>query len=396
MRIVVYDNSGHPFQVQLSRELAKQGNEVLHLYSASFQTPKGRLQKDNNEPESLCIKGITLNEEFEKYSYFKRWNQEKQIGKLAVKEIDDYQPNVLIASNVPLDTLQHISKHCQKKNIRIIFWVQDFYGIAIQKILKKKMLLLGDMIGQYYISLEKKILETSNHIVLIADDFRKILSQMRVRNNKFTVIPNWSPIEEICVENKDNAWSRKFSLHDKFCFIYTGTLGLKHNPQLILDLALTFQKNDDVRIVVVSEGIGAEFLIKKKMELRLNNLIILSFQSFDVLPKVMGTADVLISILEKDAGIFSVPSKILTYLCAQRALLVAVPAENLSAKIVSENNCGIVVEPDKSQEFIASAEKLYMDKMMREKMGVNARMYAETHFTIDTISQKFSHIINNL
>lgn len=395
MRIIVYDNSGHPFQVQLSRELAKQGNEILHLYSASFQTPKGRLQKNINDPASLNIKGIVLNEEFDKYNYLRRRRQEKQIGMSVVKEIENYQPNVLIASNVPLDTLQLISKYCQQRNIRFIFWVQDFYGIAIQKILRKKLLLLGEMIGQYYISLERKLLKSSNHIILIAEDFRKILSQMRIRNDNITVIPNWSPIEEIPVEKKENDWSRALQLNNKFCFIYTGTLGLKHNPQLLLDLAISFQQNDEVRIVVISEGLGAEFLCKKKNELHLETLILLPFQPFDVLSKVMGTADVLVSILEKDAGIFSVPSKILTYLCAQRALLVSVPQENLSAKIVNENKCGIVVSPDNVRDFILSAEKLYEDKLLRETMGINARNYAEKHFTIDTIFKKFFHIINN-
>jgi len=395
VRIIVYDNSGHPFQVQLSRELAKQGNEILHLYSASFQTPKGRLQKNINDPASLNIKGIVLNEEFDKYNYLRRRRQEKQIGMSVVKEIENYQPNVLIASNVPLDTLQLISKYCQQRNIRFIFWVQDFYGIAIQKILRKKLLLLGEMIGQYYISLERKLLKSSNHIILIAEDFRKILSQMRIRNDNITVIPNWSPIEEIPVEKKENDWSRALQLNNKFCFIYTGTLGLKHNPQLLLDLAISFQQNDEVRIVVISEGLGAEFLCKKKNELHLETLILLPFQPFDVLSKVMGTADVLVSILEKDAGIFSVPSKILTYLCAQRALLVSVPQENLSAKIVNENKCGIVVSPDNVRDFILSAEKLYEDKLLRETMGINARNYAEKHFTIDTIFKKFFHIINN-
>ena len=43
LRILVSDYSGHPFQVQLSRELARRGHEVIHSYSAGFQTPKGNL-----------------------------------------------------------------------------------------------------------------------------------------------------------------------------------------------------------------------------------------------------------------------------------------------------------------------------------------------------------------
>src|SRR5450631_3453912 len=42
-RILLNDYCGHPFQVELSRELARRGHEVLHVYSADDQTPKGDL-----------------------------------------------------------------------------------------------------------------------------------------------------------------------------------------------------------------------------------------------------------------------------------------------------------------------------------------------------------------
>ena len=41
LRVVVHDYVGHPFQVQLSRELARRGMDVLHLHCGSFRTGKG-------------------------------------------------------------------------------------------------------------------------------------------------------------------------------------------------------------------------------------------------------------------------------------------------------------------------------------------------------------------
>ena len=45
MRILVHDYAGHPFQVQLSRELARRGHEVRHAYASALQTPRGELVK---------------------------------------------------------------------------------------------------------------------------------------------------------------------------------------------------------------------------------------------------------------------------------------------------------------------------------------------------------------
>ena len=88
VRIVVHDYSGHPFQVQLSRELARQGHEVLHLFSASFPTPKGALLKLLDDPPSFEVEGIGLNEPFDKYTNFPRWRrQEIGYGKTAARRI---------------------------------------------------------------------------------------------------------------------------------------------------------------------------------------------------------------------------------------------------------------------------------------------------------------------
>lgn len=49
-------------------------------------------------------------------------------------------------------------------------------------------------------------------------------------------------------------------MDDKFVFLYTGTLGMKHHPELLMDLAEPNQSRPNVRIAVISEGIGAEWL----------------------------------------------------------------------------------------------------------------------------------------
>ena len=48
--------------------------------------------------------------------------------------------------------------------------------------------------------------------------------------------------------------------------------------------------------------------------------------------------------IEADAGKFAVPSKVPSYMCAGRPILLAAPKENLAARTVARANAGIVVE----------------------------------------------------
>ena len=104
MRIVVHDYSGHPFQVQLSRELASQGHDVLHLHSESFQTPKGGVRLRADDPASFAVEGISIHERFSKYGHFAlRRRQEIRYGYAAATRIDAFAPEVVISANTPLD-----------------------------------------------------------------------------------------------------------------------------------------------------------------------------------------------------------------------------------------------------------------------------------------------------
>ena len=68
-------------------------------------------------------------------------------------------------------------------------------------------------------------------------------------------------------------------------------------------------------VLVVSESVGVDWIEDQRTESEpLANLRVLPFQPFEELPNVLGAADVLIALLEGDAGEFSVPSKVLSYL----------------------------------------------------------------------------------
>jgi len=393
MKVLVHDYSGHPFQIQLSRELAKRNDSILHIYSDSFQTPKGNLKKEDIDSINLNVKSIKLPYEFKKYSFLKRHFQELEYGKLLINEVDKFKPDIVISSNTPLDVQKLLIKYCNINSIPFTFWVQDLQGIAIKKILSKKYPLIGTLIGMYYNFLERRLFKKSDDIILISEDFKSFVVPYVEKNNIY-VIENWAPIDEIPVKEKNNEWSVKNNLDKTKNIVYSGTLGMKHNPKLLFDLAYKLRESKDVKIIVISEGLGANWLKSKKELHKLDNLILMDYQPFEQMPNVLATADILVGILEEDAGTFSVPSKVLTYLCSGKPILLSVPEKNLSARIVKNTNAGIIVNPNNNKGFIDDAIKLLNDDELRNNLGKNARKYAEDTFNIKLIADKFCEIIN--
>ena len=393
MRILINDHAGHPFQVQLSRTLAKRGHDILHTYCSSVLTPRGTLSKKDDDPVNFNITPVALNKPFERYGLFKRPFQELELGKLLANIAHQFQPDVVISANTPLGAQSKLLNYTKKNKKKFIFWVQDVLGIGIKNNAQKKLPVFGRLIGLFYIQFENTLLRKSDGVVIITDDFRAVMDRADVSDHKIHVLHNWAPLDELPVQAKANPWSEKHGLAGKFCFVYSGTLGMKHNPELLEHLSIAFINEPSVAIVVISEGLGAEYLKKRKKSQHLYNLMILPFQPYEDLPMVLGSADVLVAILEADAGVFAVPSKVLTSLCAQRPLLLSIPHENLSSRIVEEQNAGLVVSPDQHADFTNCAKKLFQDTDLRTTLASNGRQYAVNTFDIHKITDQFEKII---
>jgi colanic acid biosynthesis glycosyl transferase WcaI len=393
MKIIVHDYGGYPFIVQLSRSLAQRGHTVLHLYAGSNTTPRGSLNKTANDSDTFDSRAITIQKPIQKESLVHRWMQENEYAKILALEIENYRPDVVISADTPLDAQAKALKSTHKIGAHFVFWLQDIIGLATFLTLKKKNKLLGLVIGNYYIWLEKYLLKKSDYIVTIADDFLLQLNLWGIGRERSLVIPNWAPLSELPLRPKVNSWSIQNGVDEKTLLLYTGSLGMKHDPNMLLQLAIAFKDDDHIRVMVVSEGIGAAWLHQKKNDLDLSNLLLLGYQSMNDLPNLLASGDVLISILEPDASLFSIPSKVLSYLCAHRPLLLSMPVQNLASRIVLENQAGTVVSSGDTQAFVEAARLIITNIKDQELYGANGRRYAEANFNIDKVTQQFEQVL---
>jgi glycosyltransferase involved in cell wall biosynthesis len=390
LRILVHDYSGHPFQAQLSRALAARGHVVLHLHAPFFQTPKGKLAPAPDDPPGFGIEGVDLGAPFAKYSFVKRRAQEIAYGAILAGRAAAFGPDIVLCANAPLDALAGLERWAHGAGVPFVFWVQDLYSVAIDRLLRRRLGSLGAAIGAHYTALERRVARAAAALVLITEDFRPALASWGVDDSRMTVIENWAPVDELPPRPRDNPWARAQGLVGKTVLLYSGTLGMKHNPALIAGLARTL--GAAAEIVVVSEGPGADWLADAARARGVANLRVLPFQPYALYPDVLGSADVLVAILEPDAGVFSVPSKVLSYFCAGRAILAALPRANLAARLIEREEAGLVADPGDALGFAAAARRLVAEPALRARFGKNALDYARETFDIGAIATRFEAV----
>jgi colanic acid biosynthesis glycosyl transferase WcaI len=395
-KILVNDYCGHPFQVELSRELARRGHEVLHVYSADDQTPKGDLLPGGEDPASFAVEGVSIGQPLQKYNNLaRRRRQERAYGRLMCRRIEAFGPDLVVGSNNPLEAQNQIGNHCRRRSIPFVFWLQDIHSEAIKSFLSQKSAAAGTVVGTWYEWMERRVLRHADHIVAIADNFLPRLASWKIQKTRVSVIENWAPRNKISVLPSDNPWRRAHGLADKRVALYTGTIGLKHNPDLLLAAAQSLADEPDVQIVVVSEGKYATYIKNEAARRELHNLTVLPFQPFETYSEVLASGDVLIAMIEPDAASYSAPSKVLSYLCSGRPIVLAANEHNLAAQTVQRSGAGVVVDSRDTRLFVDAIRNFLRNGAIRTAAGRRGREYADVAFDIERITDRFEQIFSS-
>jgi colanic acid biosynthesis glycosyl transferase WcaI len=396
LRIMVHDYAGHPFQVDLSRELARRGHIVWHVYFAGDKGPKGRMERQPGDPDAFEIIGVDIGRDYSKADFISRRANDIRYARALTSRIAFLRPEIVLSGNTPLDAQGAIIAATHRVDGIFVNWVQDFYSLAIQRLLARRWLGLGDLVGAYYRRMGERQLASSDAVVLIAEEFRPALTGFADRADRVAVIANWGALADLPMRPKGNPWSVVHGLARRFVFLYSGTLGLKHNPQALVDLADAFADRPDVAVVVAAGGLGRDRLDAILAERPRANLMTLPVQPFADFADVLGAADVFVALLEEDAGSFSAPSKVLSYLCAGRPILLAAPLDNVASRTVNDAGAGLAVPPGEVAELIRAAERLYESQAERQAMAAAGRAHAEANFDIQGIADRFEAVFRQV
>lgn len=396
MRILLNDFCGHAFPIELSRELARRDHSILHVYFADNEsTPKGKTESEQSDAVNLAIEGLHVPIKFNKHSIRTRRKVDIAYGREFAAKVIVFRPDVVISSNMPLDAQSVLQETTRQQGAKFIFWLQDVYSCAVRFVLNKKLgWLAGIAGGWHYERLEKRLLGKSDGVICISPGFAAIVGEWGVDPSRIFMIENWAPLDQVLPTEKDTAWSREHGVARKFCFMYSGTLGMKHRPELLLELGRYLESRGDAVLVVNACGAGADWLRGHAQAIGKDALMLLPFQPYERISEVLGASDVLIALLDSDAGAFAVPSKILSYLCAGRPMILAAPRENHAATVVEAAEAGVVVSPDNKCDILAAAKTLMESAELRARYAANARSYAERSFDIGDIADRFLNVFS--
>jgi glycosyltransferase involved in cell wall biosynthesis len=390
--VLIHDFGGYAFITQLGRWLARQDIRVTHAFAAGLSGPNQRLHPQPDDPPLFHPAPIGRPDApFDRYGLVRRLGQEMIYGQALGRMIRRVRPDIVLAANTPPLIQAAAMTHARLAGAGYVNWVQDIFAVAAARLGPgggTARRLLGRAVG----AVEFATMRHADALVLIAPAFQEVLAAHGVRHAHMTVIGNWAPVDHIRPLPRRNAWSAAQGLDERFVFLCAGTLGLKHDPGMILDLARAFADDPAVVIVVVSQGPGRDFLEQAKRTGDYPGLRLLDYQPADRVAEMLASADVTLALLRAEAGGMSVPSKVASYLAAGRPILAGLPLDNAAAALIIDSGAGICVDSRDRAGLIAAARTLRQDQDRRQTHAA-AAVAAARHFDIDQIGGTFLDLL---
>lgn len=202
-----------------------------------------------------------------------------------------------------------------------------------------------------------------------------------VERTHIKVVPLWPGSDAFGpIEKKNNPFSLKNSLQDKFVVLYSGNMGYTHNVETLVEVANILHEKEQIHFLFIGDGKKKQELEATVKERHLENCTFLDWQPFDMLPYSLASADLGVVTLNDETALTSVPSKTFNLLAVGAPLLCIAPEKSEIARIVSKYGNGLVCPATELNRIADFVLALAEDKICQKQMS-SASLQAAKEFT---------------
>lgn len=277
--------------------------------------------------------------------------------------------------------VHHLKKRCSCKAYLVL---RDLFP---QWVIDAGLLRAGTLFERYFRVFERYSYEQADSIGLMSE---KNLQVFKEQHGHYPgeVLRNWASISAVG-QDDDNYVSirEKLGLQDKVIYFYGGNIGHAQDMANLMRLARNMQHQDCAHFLFIGQGDEVELINKLAKEWNLSN--------FSYLPSV-NQSEFKCILNEIDVGLFSLsaqhtahnfPGKLLGYMVHSVPVLGSVNRGNDLLDIINVHNAGFIHVNGEDDALLQSAEKLCLEKELRQSLGRNALELLKQQFSVCAAAQ---------
>lgn len=243
------------------------------------------------------------------------------------------------------------------------------------------------------LAIERTLLKRFDKVSTISERMQDRLIQKGVDEHQSTLFPNWADIGSIHPLARPSEFRRELGIADNTVVVlYAGNLGEKQGLDILVTAAEQTQDRSDILWVIAGAGSARARL--EALSAGFANLKWLPLQPARRLNELLNLADIHVLPQRAEAADLVMPSKLTGMLASGRAVVATATAGTQVAAVATR--CGIVSPPGDGGALASAVQQLADDPARRERLGQQARRYAEEFFDRDKIMSRFEESITTL
>jgi glycosyltransferase involved in cell wall biosynthesis len=298
------------------------------------------------------------------------------------------------------------------KGTRFIFWTMDLYPDVP---LAAGVIKRGSIVHWIFGRLDRFCLRRADLVVVLGRCMRDKVLRNGVDPLKLVTIAPWADPSEVpnvparrFSESMDSAVARRvtggearpsvvndnryraeWEIGDRFVIEYSGNCGVGHDVSSVCDAMLALRDDDSIRWVIVGGGLAwprIEDFIRRH---RISNVILRPYQPRAHLGDLIALGDVhLVLVADGFEGLL-IPSKFYGVMAAGRPTIYIGPEETEVARVIQEEECGIVIPNSDPSRLVAAIERLRRDPVTSLSMGLRGRRALERSYSMQLACRRW-------
>ncbi len=239
--------------------------------------------------------------------------------------------------------------------------------------------------------LEGFLYRRAARLIAVTPGMRRLMLERGIPSHRIDLVTNGADLERF----RPMEDARPETGNGKLTVLYSGTHGLVHGMDILLDAADALRDDARIRFLMVGDGVAKDKLVSDAASRGLRNVEFLPSVQPSELADIIREAHVCVA--TTTAGAFSggtIPVKLFDYMACGRPVVAALGGDGRA--LIEESGGGVVVEPGDAEGLAGAIRMMADDPAVRAALGASGREFVRERYSRERLAGLLADILESV